>query len=61
MEIIVDGNNIEKALRLFKRGVKKEGLLRELKKRHYYEKPSVKKRRKQREAQRLRRKNKRSE
>ncbi len=50
MEVKVVGQNIERALKLLKREAEKEGLFRELKKRRYYEKPSVKKKNKQREA-----------
>ncbi|NOY38948.1 MAG: 30S ribosomal protein S21 [Nitrospirae bacterium] len=56
LEIRVNGH-IDKAIRLLKRVAEKEGLFRELKKRRFYEKPSVKKRRKQREAQKRRIKN----
>ena len=41
----VKDNNIEKALSLFKRKVKNSGLLKELRDREYYEKPSIKRRR----------------
>ena len=44
MEVIVRNNNVEKALRVMKRKIKKEGLLVELKERAYYQKPSEKKR-----------------
>ena len=44
MEVIVRNNNVEKALRVLKRKIKKEGLLVELKERAYYQKPSEKKR-----------------
>ena len=54
MEIKVVGQNIEKAIKLLKREAEKEGLFRELKKRRFYEKPSVKKKNKQREAQKKR-------
>ncbi len=54
MEIKVNGNDIEKALKLLKRQLQKDGLLKELKKRRYYEKPSVKLKSKQREAQKRR-------
>ncbi|MFV1977313.1 MAG: 30S ribosomal protein S21 [Candidatus Scalindua sp.] len=54
MKIRVSGQNIERALKLLKREAEKEGLFRELKKRRFYEKPSVKKRSKQREAQKRR-------
>lgn len=50
MEIKVERNDIEKALRLLKRKIQRDGLLRELKNRRFYEKPSLKKKRKQREA-----------
>jgi len=56
LEIRVNGN-IEKAIKLLKRELQKDGLLRELKKRNFYEKPSVKLKRKQREAQKRRIKN----
>jgi small subunit ribosomal protein S21 len=54
--IIVHGNDIEKALRELKRTIQRDGILKEIKKRRYYEKPSVKKKRKQMEAERRRRK-----
>ena len=54
MEIKVSGNDIERALKLLKRQLQKDGLLKELKKRRYYEKPSVKLKSKQREAQKRR-------
>ncbi len=57
MEIRVVGQNIERAIKLLKREAEKEGLFRELKKRRFYEKPSVKKKNKQREAQKKRAKN----
>jgi small subunit ribosomal protein S21 len=54
LEIKVNGNDIERALKLLKRQLQKDGLLKELKKRRYYEKPSVKIKTKQREAQKRR-------
>ncbi|MDR2516664.1 MAG: 30S ribosomal protein S21 [Spirochaetaceae bacterium] len=40
--IIVDDNEVlEKAIKRFKRMVEKEGIIREYKKREYYEKPST--------------------
>jgi small subunit ribosomal protein S21 len=51
LEIRVSGNDLEKALKLLKRQLQKDGLLKELKKRRFYEKPSVKMKSKQREAQ----------
>ncbi len=56
MSIIVHANDIDKALRDLKRMVQKEGILKDLRNRRYYEKPSVKKKRKQLEAERRRRK-----
>ncbi len=40
----------EKALKRFKKIIEKEGILTEYKRREYYEKPSVKRKRKQRAA-----------
>lgn len=56
MEIRVDGNNIEKAIRLLKRKMQNDGLFRELKSRRFYEKPSIKKKRKSIEAQKRKQK-----
>jgi small subunit ribosomal protein S21 len=40
--IMVDDNEpLEKAIKRFKRMVEKEGIIREFKKREYYEKPST--------------------
>lgn len=36
-----DNENLERALKRFKRQVEKEGIIREWKKRAYYEKPST--------------------
>jgi len=36
-----DSENLEKAIKRFKRMVDKEGIVREYKKREYYEKPST--------------------
>ncbi|MDP2874266.1 MAG: 30S ribosomal protein S21 [bacterium] len=43
--IVREGESIEQALRRFNREVQKEGILLELKKREYYEKPSAVKKR----------------
>lgn len=56
LEIKVQNNEVDKALSIFKRMIQKEGLLGEIKKRQFYEKPSVKKRRKSREAAKRKRK-----
>ena len=42
--IEVKNNNVEKALRVMKKKMKKEGLFQELKDRQYYQKPSFKRR-----------------
>jgi len=49
---IRDGESLEEALRRFKRECEREGILTEIKKREYYESPSVKKRRKLKESKR---------
>ena len=41
--------NVEQAMRVLKRKVQKEGIVKELKMRQYFEKPSEKKRRKKNE------------
>ena len=41
--------NVEQAMRVLKRKVQKEGIVKELRQRQYYEKPSAKKRRKRKE------------
>jgi small subunit ribosomal protein S21 len=56
LEIRVDGKDVEKALRALKRKIQRDGIFRELKKRRYYEKPSMKKKRKRLEAQKRRQK-----
>lgn len=40
---VYDDENLEKAIKRFKRKVEKEGIIREFKKRQYFEKPSAKK------------------
>jgi small subunit ribosomal protein S21 len=55
LAVVVDDRGIESALRAFKRMVLKEGLLKDLKRRQYFEKPSDRLRRKRREAVRRRR------
>lgn len=56
LEIKVHGNDIERALKVLKRELQKEGLFKEIKQRSFYEKPSEKEKRKQREARKKRRK-----
>lgn len=52
MEVTVTGRDIEKAIRDLKRKIQRDGIFRELKNRRFYEKPSLKKKRKQLEARR---------
>ena len=54
MEVKVFGGNVEKALRIFKRQLQKEGVFRDVKRRAHFEKPSEKRKRKRREAKRTR-------
>ena len=42
--IEVRNNNVEKALRVMKKKMKRDGIFQELKDRQYYQKPSFKKR-----------------
>ena len=47
MEVILqEGENLERALRKFKRKVQRSGLYSELRKRRFYEKPSAQRKRK---------------
>ena len=39
--LVDDSENLEKAIKRFKRMVEKEGIIREWKKREYFEKPST--------------------
>jgi small subunit ribosomal protein S21 len=57
LEIRVNDNDIEKALKILKRKLEKDGLMGELKKRRFYEKPSDKLKSKQREAKKRKAKN----
>ena len=56
MRIEVFDNQIEPALKALKREMLKGGVFKEMKRRAYYEKPSVKRKRKQAEARKKRRK-----
>lgn len=56
LEVPVIDNNIGRALNQLKRSIGREGLNRELKRRRFYEKPSIAKRTKSIEAERRRRK-----
>jgi small subunit ribosomal protein S21 len=56
LEVVVGDRGVEGALRLFKRMVLRDGILRDLKRRSRYEKPGDRRRRKAREAARRLRK-----
>jgi len=56
LEVVVGDRGIERAIKHLKRKMASEGILRELKRRRHYMKPSVKRRKKQSEAARRRRK-----
>ena len=55
MKVEVFDNQIEAALKQLKKQMLKEGLIQEMKRRQHYEKPSVKRKRKMREARKRRR------
>ena len=61
IEVRVVDNNIGRALNRLKREIGREGVNRELKRRRFYEKPSIAKRKKTRDAERRRRKDARRE
>jgi small subunit ribosomal protein S21 len=61
LEVAVSDRGIERAIKMLKRKLSSEGVLRELKTRRHYMKPSVKRRKKQAEAARRRRKRARME
>ncbi len=50
--LVDDSENLEKAIKRFKRMVEKEGIIREWKKREYFEKPSTIQNRKNKTIQR---------
>lgn len=50
LTVTVRDGNLEKAMRIFKKKVQKAGVLKELKMRKQFEKPSEKKQRKKKEA-----------
>ena len=61
LEVMVGDRGIERAIKHLKRKMASEGILRELKRRRHYMKPSIRKRKKQSEAARRRRKRARTE
>ena len=52
MEVRVFNNQVEKALRILKRKLSQDGIMRELRNREAYERPGDKRKRKQKEAKR---------
>lgn len=56
LQVIVRDNNVDQALRVLKKKLQREGVLRELKQRRAYEKPSERKAREKAEAVRRSRK-----
>jgi len=56
LEVVVQDNNINRAISLLKRKMATEGIYKELRKRRFFEKPSERRKRKQREAERRRKK-----
>ena len=50
VQVTVKGNNVERAIRQLKKKLMKEGVLRELRLREWYEKPSLKRQRKHKES-----------
>ena len=49
MQVAVKNGNVERAMRTIKKKLQKEGLLKELKQKQYFEKPSAKRKRKKAE------------
>lgn len=54
--VLRENEPLEKALRRFKRKIEREGILRQLKEKKHYEKPSVRKKRKRLDARKNRKK-----
>ena len=50
IEVVVRDNNVDKALRVLKKKLQKDGMFRELRLRQHFEKPSLKKQRKLKES-----------
>jgi len=55
VKIVVFDNQVDAALKQLKKQMLKDGLFQEMKRRVYYEKPSVKRKRKQAQARKKRR------
>ena len=60
VEVVVGDRGLDRAIKHLKRKMANEGILRELKRRRHYMKPSIKKRKKIAEAARRRRKRERT-
>lgn len=56
IEVVVQRDNVNRALSQLKRMMAREGILKEVKIRRFYEKPSIRAKRKRRDAERRRRK-----
>jgi small subunit ribosomal protein S21 len=56
MEVEVRHGNVEKALRILKRKTQKEGIIRIAREKEFYEKPTAKRQRKKKSAQKTLRK-----
>lgn len=56
IEVRVERDNVQRAISQLKRLMAREGILKEVKNRRFYEKPSEKDKRKRRDAERRRRK-----
>jgi small subunit ribosomal protein S21 len=56
MDVIVNDNNVDHALRILKKKMQREGIYKDMKNRRYFEKPSEKKARKRVESIRRSRK-----
>lgn len=50
MQVTVRDNNVDQAIRVLKKKMQKEGVLREMRLKEFFEKPSVRKAREQKEA-----------
>jgi len=59
LEVRVVDNQVEKAIRQLKRKIATEGVMKDLKRKRFYMKPSVRKKLKQKEAEKRRQKAKR--
>ena len=60
-KVTVRGNNVEKAIKVLKKKLVREGLFKEVKQRRFYEKPSEKRVRKAQESYRRTRKSRRQQ